>query len=103
MGRLISDRISYRNHYMCSGEATSVDYRRRGRVILERLHRLVSCQLNYKLSVKMTFQDFKKLRHFFFLFLSLLPSLLPHSPCKIGRNLIITRDIIHTNLFYING
>ena len=24
MGRLISDRMSYRNHYMCSGEATSV-------------------------------------------------------------------------------
>ena len=25
MGILISDRISYRNHYMCSGEATSID------------------------------------------------------------------------------
>ena len=24
MGRLISDRMSYRNHYMCSGEATSL-------------------------------------------------------------------------------
>ena len=24
MGRLISDRVSYKNHYMCSGEATSV-------------------------------------------------------------------------------
>ena len=23
MGRLISDRMCYRNHYMCSGEATS--------------------------------------------------------------------------------
>ena len=23
MGRLVSDRMSYRNHYMCSGEATS--------------------------------------------------------------------------------
>ena len=23
MGRSISDRMSYRNHYMCSGEATS--------------------------------------------------------------------------------
>ena len=23
MGRLISDRMSYRNHYMCSGEATN--------------------------------------------------------------------------------
>ena len=23
MGRLISERMSYRNHYMCSGEATS--------------------------------------------------------------------------------
>ena len=23
MGRLIGDRMSYRNHYMCSGEATS--------------------------------------------------------------------------------
>ena len=23
VGRLISDRLSYRNHYMCSGEATS--------------------------------------------------------------------------------
>ena len=23
-GRLISGRISYRNHYMCSGEATSI-------------------------------------------------------------------------------
>ena len=27
MGRLISDKMSYRNHYMCSGEATSIDYR----------------------------------------------------------------------------
>ena len=26
MGRLISDRMSYRNHYMCSGEATSTYY-----------------------------------------------------------------------------
>ena len=26
MGRLISDRMSYRNHYICSGEATSVLY-----------------------------------------------------------------------------
>ena len=25
MGRSISDRLSYRNHYMCSGEATSID------------------------------------------------------------------------------
>ena len=24
MGRSISDRLSYRNHYMCSGEATSI-------------------------------------------------------------------------------
>jgi len=24
VGRLISDRMSYRNHYMCSGEATSI-------------------------------------------------------------------------------
>ena len=24
MGRLIYDRMSYRNHYMCSGEATSL-------------------------------------------------------------------------------
>ena len=24
MGRSISDRMSYRNHYMCSGEATSI-------------------------------------------------------------------------------
>ena len=24
LGRLISDRMSYRNHYMCSGEATSI-------------------------------------------------------------------------------
>ena len=24
MGRLISDMMSYRNHYMCSGEATSI-------------------------------------------------------------------------------
>ena len=24
MGRLIRDRMSYRNHYMCSGEATSI-------------------------------------------------------------------------------
>ena len=24
VGRSISDRISYRNHYMCSGEATSI-------------------------------------------------------------------------------
>ena len=23
VGRLISDRMSYRNHYMCSGQATS--------------------------------------------------------------------------------
>ena len=23
VGRLVSDRMSYRNHYMCSGEATS--------------------------------------------------------------------------------
>ena len=23
VGRLISDRLTYRNHYMCSGEATS--------------------------------------------------------------------------------
>ena len=27
VGRLISDRMSYRNHYMCSGEATSTIYR----------------------------------------------------------------------------
>ena len=26
MGRLISDRMSYRNHYMCGGEATSEYY-----------------------------------------------------------------------------
>ena len=26
MGRLISDRMSYRNHYMCSGEATIIKY-----------------------------------------------------------------------------
>ena len=26
MGRLIIDRMSYRNHYMCSGEATSKTY-----------------------------------------------------------------------------
>ena len=26
VGRLISDRMSYRNHYMCSGEATSFNY-----------------------------------------------------------------------------
>ena len=26
MGRLISDRMSYRNHYMCSGHATSTYY-----------------------------------------------------------------------------
>ena len=26
MGRSISDRLSYRNHYMCSGEATSTKY-----------------------------------------------------------------------------
>ena len=26
MGRLISDRMFYRNHYMCSGEATSKYY-----------------------------------------------------------------------------
>ena len=26
MGRSISDRMSYRNHYMCSGEATSTYY-----------------------------------------------------------------------------
>ena len=26
MGRLISDGMSYRNHYMCSGEATSFHY-----------------------------------------------------------------------------
>ena len=26
MGRSISDRMSYRNHYMCSGEATSSHY-----------------------------------------------------------------------------
>ena len=25
-GEIISDRMSYRNHYMCSGEATSVYY-----------------------------------------------------------------------------
>ena len=24
VGRLISDRLSYKNHYMCSGEATSL-------------------------------------------------------------------------------
>ena len=26
VGRLISDRMSYRNQYMCSGKATSKDY-----------------------------------------------------------------------------
>ena len=26
VGRSISDRMSYRNHYMCSGEATSTYY-----------------------------------------------------------------------------
>ena len=26
MGRSISDRLSYRKHYMCSGEATSFMY-----------------------------------------------------------------------------
>ena len=26
MGRLISDRMSYRNHYMCSGEAISYQW-----------------------------------------------------------------------------
>ena len=26
VGEIISDRMSYRNHYMCSGEATSVYY-----------------------------------------------------------------------------
>ena len=26
MGRSIGDRLPYRNHYMCSGEATSICY-----------------------------------------------------------------------------
>ena len=78
----------------------SVDYRRRGRVILERPHRLVSCQLNYKLSVKMTSQDFFKKKHHFFPFFCHYssPFFLTH-PAQIGINLcnlIIMRDIIHT-------
>ena len=31
MGRLISDRMSDKNHYMCSGEATSIIKRKRVR------------------------------------------------------------------------
>ena len=30
MGRSISDRMSYRNHFMCSGEAASNDNNHRG-------------------------------------------------------------------------
>ena len=36
VGRFISDRMSYRNHYMCSGEATSMIINQVQRIELQR-------------------------------------------------------------------
>ena len=52
MGRLKSDMMSYRNHNMCSGEATSKIYVRRKKYVndfFDRLNKLLNLIIQYYL------------------------------------------------------